>query len=109
MDHSNKSLVVYTRAASTEMKFAKVRQTTSRRRDHFLFRVSPQADYCYPLDDRFHEICSDRETCADGTDGLLADSSFAIGETRDGIMAGWRRAIELAMTDEEMATLVALS
>jgi hypothetical protein len=40
---------------------------------------------------------------------LLLDSLFAIGETRSGIMAGWRQAIELAMSDEEIATLKALS
>src|ERR1700756_4255760 len=44
-----------------------------------------------------------------GTDGLLADSSFALDETRSCIMAGWRRAVELAMSDEEIATLAALS
>src|ERR1700745_3217609 len=44
-----------------------------------------------------------------GTDGLLADSSFAVDETRGCIMAGWGRAVELAMSDEELATLAALS
>src|SRR3979411_3126503 len=34
---------------------------------------------------------------------------FAVGETRSGIMAGWRRVVELAMTDEEMERLAALS
>src|SRR6202035_52775 len=34
---------------------------------------------------------------------------FAVGETRSGIMAGWRRAVELAMTAEEIETLTALS
>src|SRR3979490_639544 len=34
---------------------------------------------------------------------------FAVGETRSGIMAGWRRAVELAMTDEEIERLTALS
>jgi transposase len=37
------------------------------------------------------------------------DSSFVFDETRNGIMAGWRQAIELAMTDEEIAALTALS
>lgn len=44
-----------------------------------------------------------------GTDGQLADSSFAVGKTRSRIMAGWRRAVELAKTDQEIATLAALS
>ena len=34
---------------------------------------------------------------------------FAVGETRSGIMAGWRRAVELAMTDEEIERSTALS
>src|SRR6266446_1136217 len=34
---------------------------------------------------------------------------FAVGETRSGIMAGWRRVVELAMTDEEIERLTALS
>src|ERR1700726_1411260 len=57
----------------------------------------------YCLDDRF------RETMRHGTNGLVADSSFAIGETRSGIMAGWRRVIELTITDEEIERLKALS
>src|SRR3979409_2501162 len=32
-----------------------------------------------------------------------------MGETRSGIRAGWRRVVELAMTDEEMERLAALS
>ena len=47
------------------------------------------------LDDRFHEIDH-------GTDDLLADSSFVFDQTRSGITAGWRRAVELAITDEEI-------
>src|SRR5258705_10985413 len=35
--------------------------------------------------------------------------SFAVGETRSGMMAGWRRAAELAMTEEEIERLTALS
>src|SRR6266478_2496303 len=34
---------------------------------------------------------------------------FAVGETRSGIMAGWRRAVELAMSDGEIERLTALS
>src|SRR6202166_766181 len=34
---------------------------------------------------------------------------FAVGETRSDIMAGWRRAVELAMTDEEIERLTVLS
>src|SRR6476660_6498985 len=34
---------------------------------------------------------------------------FAIGKTRSGIMAGWRRVIELTMTDEEIERLTVLS
>jgi hypothetical protein len=40
---------------------------------------------------------------------MLADSLFAIGATRSGIMAGWRRVVELAMTDDEVEALTALS
>lgn len=40
---------------------------------------------------------------------MLADSSFCGGETRNCIMAGWRRAVELAMSEEEIATLTTLS
>src|SRR6266481_7482413 len=61
------------------------------------------------LDDRFREICDYGTGRIGGTDGLLADSSFAVGETRSCIMAGWRRAIELAMSDEEIPTLTTLS
>jgi hypothetical protein len=35
--------------------------------------------------------------------------SFAIDETRSGIMAGWRRAVELAMSNEEITQLAAVS
>src|SRR5712672_3897801 len=34
---------------------------------------------------------------------------FAIGKARSGIMAGWRRAVELTMTDEEIERLTVLS
>jgi hypothetical protein len=33
----------------------------------------------------------------------LVDSSFVFDETRSGIMAEWRQAVELAMTDEGIA------
>src|SRR5256884_2144718 len=54
------------------------------------------------LDDRFHEIDH-------GTDNLLADSSFVVDQTRSGVMAKWRQAVELALTDEEAEVLTALS
>src|SRR5712672_2250430 len=34
---------------------------------------------------------------------------FAIGKTRSGIMAGWRRVVELTMTAEEIESLTVLS
>src|SRR5712664_1102734 len=55
------------------------------------------------LDDRFHET-SIMELVV-----WWRIPCFAIGETRSGIMAGWRRAVELAMTDEEIERLTALS
>ena len=55
------------------------------------------------LDDRFHEFGMR------GTGSLLVDSLFEIGQTRIGIMATWRRAVEMAMTEEEIGTLTALS
>src|SRR4029450_6514164 len=57
----------------------------------------------YLLDDGFHEtsvmepLIRWRTPC------------FAIGKTRSGIMAGWRRVIELTMTDEEIERLTVLS
>jgi transposase len=60
------------------------------------------------LDDRFHETGID-ETDIHGTGELLADSPFAIERTRNGIMARWRQAVELALSDEEIGTLTALS
>jgi transposase len=37
------------------------------------------------------------------------DSSSVVDVTRSGIMAGWRRAVDLAMTDEEIAQLTSVS
>jgi hypothetical protein len=54
------------------------------------------------LDDRFHET-------AHGTGGSLVDSSFVVDQTRSGIMAGWRQAVELTMSDEEIASLTAVA
>ena len=59
--------------------------------------------YAVELDDRFHK------TGGRGTGGLFADSSFAVCGTRIGEMARWRQAIELAMTDEEIASLTTIS
>src|SRR5689334_11599848 len=55
------------------------------------------------LDDRFHE------TSGHGTSGEFVDSSFSGGRTRNGIMARWRQVIELAMSEEEIASLAVLS
>ncbi|MDH2346212.1 MULTISPECIES: IS630 family transposase [unclassified Bradyrhizobium] len=40
---------------------------------------------------------------------MLVDSSLVIDETRSCMMAGWRRAVELAMNDEEIAKLTSVS
>lgn len=55
------------------------------------------------IDDRFHE------TSVDGTMSFLADSSFWLVETRIAAMGGWRRAVELALSDEDIAELTAIS
>jgi transposase len=44
-----------------------------------------------------------------GTGRILVDSSFVSDETRSFIMAGWRHAVELAMTEEEIANLTSVS
>jgi hypothetical protein len=44
-----------------------------------------------------------------GTGRLLVDSSFAIGQTRIGIMARWRQTVELAMSERMLAQLTAIS
>jgi hypothetical protein len=38
----------------------------------------------------------------------LADSSFVVDRTRSGIMAGWRQAVALAMTGEEIEALTVI-
>src|SRR5262245_26152687 len=60
------------------------------------------------LDERFHETCG-HGAGGHGTDGVLMDSSFVVDRTRSFIMAGWRQAVELAMSDEEIAKLAAIA
>src|SRR5690348_5845127 len=54
------------------------------------------------LDDRFHETGTELEACS-------WIPRFEIVRTRVRIMATWRQAVELAMTEEEIETLTALS
>src|ERR1700731_4211962 len=51
------------------------------------------------LDDRFHE------TGSHGTGDSFVDSSFVFDRMRSDIMARWRQAGELGMTDEKIGTL----
>src|SRR3981189_3367637 len=44
-----------------------------------------------------------------GTGRILADSCLVMNVTRSFKMAGWRQVVELAMTDEEVARLAAVS
>ena len=62
------------------------------------------------LDDRFHET-SIGEANQRGTEGILVDSSFEdLNEERQhGNMATWRQALEVVMTDEEVARLLTVS
>src|SRR5258706_16435842 len=55
------------------------------------------------LDDRFHET-----SVMELMIGWWIPC-FAIGKTRSRMMAGWRRVIELTMTDEEIERLTVLS
>src|SRR5580692_2955495 len=55
------------------------------------------------LVERFHE------TGDHGTGGGLMDSPFVVDRTRSFIMAGWRQAVELAMSDEEIAKLAVIA
>src|SRR5258707_10627949 len=63
-------------------------------------RIPPQSE---ALDDRFHETSvMELMIC-------WWIPCFAIGKARSRIMAGWRRVIELTMTDEEIERLTVLS
>jgi hypothetical protein len=55
------------------------------------------------LDDRFHE------TSRHGTGDSFVDSSFVFNRTRCDIMAGWRQAVDLAMTGEEIGKLATIA
>src|SRR3979490_2480345 len=44
-----------------------------------------------------------------GTEIMLVDSSFEKSRTRSGIMATWRQALEVGMTDEDVTRLMAVS
>src|SRR5260370_12251190 len=55
------------------------------------------------LDDRFRETCVVEQMIG------WRIPCFAIGQTRRGIMAGWRRAVELTMTREEIERLAVLA
>src|SRR4249920_3661388 len=65
--------------------------------------VSMSAGHCTELDDRFHE------TGRHGTADSLGDSSFVLDQTRSFGMAGWRQAVELAMTDDEIEKLALIA
>src|SRR3984893_13917949 len=57
----------------------------------------------FALDDRFHE------TGSHGPGDSFVDSSFVFDRTRSDIMARWRQAVELGMTDEEIGTLAVIA
>src|ERR1700751_2530916 len=55
------------------------------------------------LDERFHE------PSIHGPMRLLGGSSFGWDQARIGTMAKWRQAVELALSDEDIAKLTAIS
>src|ERR1700730_8191257 len=73
------------------------------RRTSFIASADAPLMRVIPLDDRFHE------TGRHGTGDLFMDSPFGFGRARNGIMAGWRQVIELAMTDEEIGRLAVIA
>jgi transposase len=67
-----------------------------------------QEDISGYLDDRFLETSFD-EANERGTGSMLVDSSFEKSRTRSEIMATWRQALEVVMSDEDVERLLTVS